>query len=152
MVRLIVAVLLMVSVALAAGEYFQDAGTLSAVVTTDGAGDSTFASGTFSVANTQGFRTLQFKAKLDDAVPAYGGLGKSDSGWLWLYSVLGSERVLIDSAVSAGLPCSLLVNLHSNVGDTLLRNLLDLDWQVYDSLGDSSFDATYPVRFNLKLK
>ena len=94
--------------------------------------------------------------------------GLDDSIWLWLYTSVGMTQAdsasgdlkLIDSTVSTTIPCTLKTTLHSNVGDTLLRDFLYIRWQMYDSLSDTVDGTTepnivtakYPIRYDITLK
>ena len=138
---------------IAAGEYLKhdNAGTLS--VLTDGGGDSTTGSGSFFVGETRGFTGLYAQIIISPAFPTQAGLGNADTGWVWLYTIGdGGNSYLVDSAWSAGLPCTLLTVLHSNVGDTLLRDMLRIDVEIEDTLGDDTSTVLYPVAWKIKLK
>lgn len=141
------------AVVYADGEFFVFESMETMVVTTDDGGDSTTGELSIYLGKTRGFDNLYSSVIIDNAYPAYAGLGNLDSAWLglWTYDADGREYI-IDSVSKAGLPCTLLTTLHSNVGDTLMRHFLRIDARMYDSLGDSSFTANFRVNYKVKLK
>jgi hypothetical protein len=101
----------------------------------------------------EGFSVLYGRVILNPARSSYAGLGNSDSAYLWLYSRrFGNTRKLIDSSFRAALPCTLLTEVTSSVGDTLLIGDLELKWRIVDTLSDVAFQAQYPFDINITLK
>lgn len=129
-------------------------GRVNIPVVTDSLGDSTTVSGHFGAWKTEGYSTVNLEVKVNNATPAYAGMGNLDSVWLQLYTFndLSQTLVLLDSVSDAGLPYTYTYHLHSNVGDTAIRNNLVLYYQFYDSLGDTTLSLNYPVDYFIKLK
>ena len=69
-----------------------------------------------------------------------------------------TDLVRVDSvSLRTALPCTLDVVLHSNVGDTLLRDYLFIQWTYGDSLTeledtDTPVTAKFPIRYEITLK
>ncbi len=138
----------------ASGDYRTDNDTYQATVVTDDAGDSTVVLETeFGVMPLYGFNSLRARVIMENAKPTYAGLGLSDSAIVWMYtSFYTGERIVIDSVISPSLPCTLDIIIHSNVGDTLLRNYLSIGYQIHDTLGDTALTVEYPIKYEILLK
>ena len=112
-------------------------------------------SATIPLSTTDGFKTLQGVVILNAEANEYAGLGNADSGALWLYTKnpYGAMIVVDSTAIAAGLPCTLAVEVPEATGDTLLEYDLWLKWLITDSCSDINFaDIRYPLWMNLKLK
>lgn len=101
---------------------------------------------------TWGFKTLQADIVLRNQLSAEAGLGVADSAIVWLYAVKGHENYRIDSARCTVIPCTLIVNLHSNVGDTVLHDYLMVKYYTYDTLTEKNMIITYPMTWDITLK
>ena len=62
------------------------------------------------------------------------------------------NRVLLDSGLCAGLPCTLTRVIHSNVGDTALRSFLNFKWWISDTASDSIGTFYCPTHWDITLK
>jgi len=138
----------------ASGEHKKYRGNKYISVLTDVAGDSTFVAKTLiHIGEVKGFKTLQARIIMDNAVPTNTGLGNQDSCWLWLYTYLtDGQPQVIDSAVQNSFPCTLYTVIPEAVGDTLLKYDLHIGYQVYDSLGDEAITTIYPIKYDIRLK
>lgn len=150
---LLVVVLLVAATMYAASDNRKHRGVEQIGVTTDSLGDSTIATGSFGAFTTDGYNTLQSEIIIGNAKPAYAGLGVSDSGIIFLYThTEHGANVLIDSTSKGSLPCTLSTIVHSNVGDTLIREYLEIEFAIHDTLGDSLIAVNYPITYSIKLK
>jgi hypothetical protein len=104
------------------------------------------------IGNTYGYRTMHAKFMLSKEQSAYAGLGNSDSAWIHLYGVMGTDLYLIARDSNNALPCSLLVTLHSNVGDTIIRPGLMVRTKVTDTCTDTVMEVNYPISWDIHLK
>lgn len=120
-------------------------------VASDTAADSIYTTGYYTF-YMKGQRTLIGQAIMGDVLSGYAGVGNDDSCWIWLYTTLGGNSYLIDSAVSGSLPCTLNVSVTEAIGDTLLRDELYLKYLIYDSLSDTVLTFQYPFYWNFLLK
>ncbi len=77
------------------------------------------------------------------------GLGLSDSGYLWLYTVFDDEYFLIAADTCTDLPCTLRVAYDGPVADSLFKAYLALGWRVADSSSDTVLPfLEYPIEVN----
>jgi hypothetical protein len=136
----------------AGGEYLPVHEDVTLTVLTDEGGDSTTGSGTQGIGPVYGFKTLVGQFILKGPLVGSAHVGDLDSGWLQLYSTYSGNRTFIDSASSEGLPCTLTVALTEAVGDTALKRGLELDWEIYDSCGDTAYNEQYQLKWNYILK
>ena len=146
--------LVMFGLLIGAGEYRRLSGVEIVTVTLDSAAsDSTIHHDTMFVGTCAGWRTLQSKIVLGDERSSHAGIGNDDSGKIWLYTIFGGHRYTVDSVFDEGLPCSLITMLHSNVGDSLLKDFIAFDIEVYDSMAaDTVMTIDYPVTWEMILK
>lgn len=135
----------------AGGEYLPVGNSSTLTVLTDDGGDSTRTSGTVDLGPTYGYKTLIGKFTL--GAPLLGlHTGGLDTGWLWLYRDFASDRQLVDSTFAEGLPITLTTRILEAVGDTGLAGGLSLDWEIYDSCGDTAYNELYLLKWNYLLK
>jgi hypothetical protein len=106
------------------------------------------------IGSVAGWNTLRGRVILNPSSTTSHGIGLDDSGYIWLYTyyVGTDDRVLLDSTAVDYLPCTLSVVVPSSVGDTLLRNYLQLKVMVYDTTADTNFVVVYPVDYTITLK
>jgi hypothetical protein len=64
------------------------------------------------------------------------GLGLSDSGYLWLWTVFADEYHLLKADTCAELPCTLRLP-YASVDDSLFKQKLALGWRIADTTSDS---------------
>lgn len=125
-------------------------------VSSDSTADSMYVSGSANLVNNniEGFTSIMVKIILRGPISAYAGIGNDDSAWIWLRTHWAGETVLLDSAVSEGLPTTLryAVSSDSLGTDTLLKDYLSVDWAIYDSLGDTTINVKYDISWDINLK
>lgn len=138
---------------LGAGEYKKIDGVFPIPVVTDGAGDSTETSGTIRLGRVEGYvNSIMAMLILQPATPPYAGLGVDDSGIVRLSTSFGDSVHRIDSVNCAALPCTLYYASIAAELDTLLKDNIEAEWYVVDSLGDSAVSTSYMLRYNITLK
>lgn len=136
-----------------AGEYQTHTGTKHLAVTTSVAGtDSTFGHGFWGLGPAFGFTSLHAQIIVGNATPVLRGIGEADSVMIKLFTSDYTGNIIIDSIYQASIPCTLNTVIHSNIGDSLLRNEINLEVWTADTLADSAFVATYPISYRVKLK
>ena len=137
------------------GDYKKITGKQRLEVTGDGAGDSTRTSGRAALTNNavEGYTSVFGTVVLGPELSGYAGAGNQDSGWVWLRAVWGAESVVLDSAAANSMPVTLRYMLATAGGtDTVLKEALVVDWEIYDSLGDSTAELEYDIWWNFILK
>lgn len=136
----------------AAGEFKEFKGQYDISASTNTLDDSLVVSGDKYIGNPEGFKSLRYWARIYPAKTSLSGMGLSDSGYLWLYSQFSGTNKLIDSAVANSLPVTLTGVVHSNVGDTLIRERLLLTYRIQDTTSDTVLSTEYPLHWNIRLK
>jgi len=136
----------------AAGEYQKYDDRTTFTVTTDSAGDSTYAGMTRRLVPCEGWsNSVQAMLILGNAYPAYAGLGVSDSAFVQLYADFADSLHILTANTTASLPCTLYY-CNTGVIDTLLKENLTVLCSIFDTLGDSALDVTYPLNYHILFK
>ena len=76
------------------------------------------------------------------------GMGLSDSGYLWLYTVFADEYHLLGCDTQAALPCTLRLPYAGPPADSLFKEKLALEYRIVDTLSDFSQRAEYDIDIN----
>jgi|GEM_PF-6461818 len=138
---------------LGAGEYKKIYGEFPIPVTTDGAGDSTESAGVYRIGRVEGFcNSIMAMLILQPGSPPYAGLGNDDSAIVRLSTTFGDSLHRLDSANCASLPCTLYYASTATALDTLLKDNLEVEWYIVDSLGDTALSVNYMMRYDVTLK
>jgi hypothetical protein len=149
---LLVVVALTATWLMAAGEYQKYDNVATMTVTTDSAGDSTLGGMTRRIVKVDGWsNSIQAMFILGNAYPAYAGLGVSDSAFIQLYAGFGDSLHVLTADTVAALPCTTYYAITANT-DTLLKEYLTVRCSIFDTLGDSVMDVTYPLNYYIILK
>lgn len=150
---------LLVVIYTGAGEYKTIQGDERHVVLSDTTAGSTIVTGTINLdagigdARCEGYDAVIAEIIMSGPNPVVAGAGNDDSAWIWLRTSFWGDEFLLDSVVQEGLPCTLRYVLPGAAGtDTVLKELLVVDFQLYDSISDTVASLSYDFKWNIILK
>lgn len=101
-----------------------------------------------------GARSLSSRFIIGASADTMNGVGKSDSGYLWLYHVWNDiDYVLAGSTAVATVPCTLSVNIADAAGnDTVFKEKLALVYRIADTCSTKDTTITYTIDEDYLLK
>ena len=123
------------------------------LTTADNATSTCADTGWVEVGPVYGFKTVKGEIMFKPGLVKHTGAATSCSTYLWLYTdgPAGLKVIAADSVEDLD-SLRLPVTVHSNVGDTLLRNTLRLRWRYYDTLSDTTYEQRHPLEVDVTLK
>lgn len=158
MLRRTLIIWLMIAVSvIAGGSWRHDADTWTVYVTTGTSPSSLQDTIDFGRVIFRDWHATSLDAEftLNASATTTGGVGLTDSGYLWLYhKTARGDYVLADSAFTDSLPVTLTVLIPDAIGNnTVFRDKFALVWRVWDTTSSAAVSVVpYDIDFDYTLK
>jgi hypothetical protein len=130
-------------------------GVVEFTVTSDTTGDSTIASGWVELKDGEigDYRSMMARVVVSGPYGGTTGMGNADSAIIGLYSVWGTDTVLVAVDTNASFPVTIRKMLPYAAGnDTILKDKFLFKYNLWDTCSDTVADHVYKINYDIRLE